>query len=301
MKNTHALFLSALLLATGCTKKIPQPSPDPILEKRFLFTLKEDYAQAQSTKLFRSPQPITFTQGKMLFAGGEQASAWVYTSQAFKRDSLKSFSVLVEPSNDFCIGLAPKLAVDANAKNGFFGLNTRARFYMYDGGKPYRHFKRNGVITEGSFSETKINAPLMMELRFKGDSVYYAVNETVYGSDLLGPAFGDSVLFEVSAYNTPQYGQAYMSWLALAYYDRRPVAPDTLIVRWDDNTEPDLHHYLVELNPPRRGQKLFSVVPAFFQTVVYDTSIAVRVFAVDTAGNVSAPSETAYYKRTRKL
>lgn len=300
MKNVHALFLLALLFSAGCIEKNPPPLPDPT-PKRFLLTFKEDYAQAQSTKLLRSPQPITFAQGKMLFAGGTQASAWVYTAQAFKRDSLKSFSVLVEPSNDFCIGLAPKLAVDANAKNGFFGLNTRARFYLYDGGKPYRHFKKNGVITEGSLSETRIVAPLTLELRFSGDSVYYAVNETVFGADLLGPVFGDSLLFEVSAYDTPHFGQAYMSRLAIAYYDRKPVAPDTLVVRWNDNVELDLDHYLVELNPPQRGQKLFSVVPAFFQTIVYDTSIAVRVFAVDTAGNVSAPSETAYYKRKKKL
>lgn len=300
MKNVHALFLLALLFSAGCIEKNPTPLPDP-LPKRFLLTFKEDYAQAQSTKLLRSPQPITFAQGKMLFAGGTQASAWVYTAQAFKRDSVKSFSVLVEPSNDFCIGLASKLAVDPNATNGFFGLATRARFYMYDGGKPYRHFKKNGVITEGSLSETKIIAPLMLELRFNGDSVYYAAAGTVYGVDYLGSAFGDSVLFEIAAYDTPHFGQAYMSRLEIAYYDRKPVAPDTLIVRWNDNTEPDLDHYLVELNPPQLGQKIFNVVPAFFQTIVYDTSIAVRVFAVDTAGNVSAPSEIAYYKRRKAL
>ncbi len=293
-KLTLTLFISALYLSCNVPPPVIDPPPTPPPVKRII-TEKESFNATPT--LWASAKTYQNANGRLVLVSPAQQSAWLYSANTFKLDSLISVTAKVEPNADFAFGFAPAQGLDLNAVNGFFSTPTRARFYVWGApGKLYRHFKIGGAISENYLSQITVKSPSWVRFSFTKRRVKYEYSEngtdfSVVGSDTLLPAFSGEVRFELSAYDTPNKGVAYLDEATAIYYGH---APDTVQVLWNPNTEPDLSHYVVEQTEGGRVTRY--TTKATSQRVVVKDSASFRVFAVDNSANSSAPSATVKHK-----
>lgn len=275
----------------------PPPPPPPVNR---IITDKEDFSAAPKlwkTKYGKFDFAFPIMNGRLNLFSQISESAWVYSEKTYTLDSLLSVTAKIEPNADFAFGFAPAQGLDLNAVNGFFSTPTRARFYVWGTpGKLYRHFKINGIVSENYLSQITVKTPAWLRLSFAKRKVKYEYSEngtdfSVVGSDTLLTAFSQEVRFELSAYDTPFKGVAYLDEATAIYYGRKP---DTVSVIWNPNSEPDLSHYVVEQT--ERGRVTRYTTKATSQRVVVMDSASFRVFAVDNSANVSGPSATVKHK-----
>lgn len=295
-KLTITVCMTAFYIGCKLPPPVIDPPPPPPPVKRVVITDKEDFSAAP--KLWASAKTYQNASGRIVLSSPVAHSAWVYSTKTFYLDSLISVTAKIEPNADFAFGFAPAQGLDLNAVNGFFGTSTRARFYIWGApGRLYRHFKVGGFLSENYLSQAiTVKTPAWLRFSFTKRKVKYEYSEngtdfTVVGADTLLPAFSNEVRFELAAYDTPSKGIAYLDEATAIYYGRKP---DTVSVMWNQNTEPDLAHYVVEQT--ERGQVTRYTTKATFQRVVVTDSASFRVFAVDMANNVSAPSATVKHK-----
>jgi len=288
-------LLSLILFHTSCTpapEPIPTPIPNTRIEKRtehFIAGLGGWWLDGKRAK----------AEGGQLVldSGVDGRSAWAHTTP-FYADSLISFTVRVsKASDDFCIGLAPRAAIDHIAENGFFWLPTRLRYYILkdvDVRKLWRHYKANGVMPSA------VREPCELRIDFDGrgglkylyrDSLSAWSAWATVGSDTLPRAMRGLVSFEASAYSTPFKGVARIDLAEVSYYVAKT---ETLTVRvqWNPNLEHDLAAYKVS----RLGGETQTTTALEYRTRA-KVGDGFFVRAVDTAGNVSAPSETVYVRK----
>lgn len=294
-KLTLTLFISALYLSCNVPPPVIDPPPSPPPVKRII-TEKEDFSAAP--KLWASAKTYQNASGQLVLSSPVAQSAWVYSTKTFYLDSLISVTAKIEPNADFAFGFAPAQGLDLNAVNGFFSTPTRARYYIWGTpGRLYRHFKVGGIISENYLSQSiTTKTPTWLRFSFTKRKVKYEYSENgtdfaVVGSDTLLPAFSNDVRFELAAYDTPSKGVAYLDEATAVYYGRKP---DTVSVMWNPNTEPDLSHYVVEQT--ESGKVTRHTTKATSQRVVVTDSASFRVFAVDMAKNMSAPSATVKHR-----
>ena len=295
-KRKLTIPLCIMALYFGCTPPpIITPQPPPV---NIIITDKEEFSAAP--KLWTSAKTYQNASGRLVLSSAPQQSAWVYSSNTFNLDSLISVTAKIEPNADFAFGLAPAQGLDLNAVNGFFSTPTRARFYVWGTpGKLYRHFKIGGIVSENYLSQITVKTPAWIRFTFNKRKVNYEYSDNGIGfmhigSDTLISAFSNEVRFELSAYDTPFKGVAYLDEATAVYYGKQQNRPDTVSVLWNPNIEPDLLHYVVEQT--ERGQVTRYTTKATSQRVVVTDSASFRVFAVDTAKNVSASSATVNHK-----
>lgn len=302
-------LLTMILFHTSCTP-VPEPIPTPNPNPRNVETRTESFNAGFGGWWLDGKRAQAVGGRLVLDSGTDGRSAWAHTTP-FHADSLISFTVRVsKASDDFCIGLAPSAAIDHIAENGFFWLSTRARYYIVKDGnvrKLWRHYKANGVISEGYFDEVfavaapaSVREPCELRIDFDGRGVIkYLYRDSVsvlgawetVGSDTLPRTMRGLVSFEVSAYSTPSNGVARIDFAEVSYYVAKA---ETLTVRveWNPNTEPDLAAYRVS----RLGGETQTVTVLEYRTRA-KVGDGFYVRAVDTAGNVSAPSETVYVRK----
>jgi len=303
-----AATAAMVILFFSCTPQ-PTPTPNPTPSPRVIETKRESFDSGLGSWVDGKRAKAIGGQ-LVLDSGVDGRSAWAHTT-AFQSDSLISFTVRArQASDDFCIGLAPSVAIDHVAENGFFGLPTRARYYIAKDGnvrKLYRHFRASGKTSEGYFDEVfavaappVVRTPCELRLEFDGSGrMKYLYRDSVtawsawvaVGADSLPPAMRGEVSFEASAYSTPFKGVAKIDWAEVSYYTAKS---ETLTVRiqWNPNSEPDLAAYKVS----RLGGETQTTTALEYRTRA-KVGDGFFVRAVDTAGNVSAPSETVYVKR----
>lgn len=296
---TFLLLTTVLYFSCNVPPPVIDPPPPPPPVKRIIITDKEDFSAAP--KLWASAKTYQNANGRIVLVSPATQSAWLYSAKTFTLDSLISVTVKVEPNADFAFGFAPSAGLDLNAANGFFSTPTRARYYVWGTpGKLYRHFKIGGVVSENYLSQTiTAKNPSWLRLTFTKRKVKYEYSDngadfTTVGADTLLPAFSNEVRFELAAYDTPFKGVAYVDEATAIYYGKQATKPDTVSVMWDANKEADLAHYIVEQT--ERGVVTRYKITATSQRVVVTDSASFRVFAVDTANNMSAPSETVKHK-----
>lgn len=295
-------FLSATLCMLSCKPKVDPPfPPTPPPNRAIKVNLSADSIKTRFTA-FHGFEKVE--NGRLPLRSLSNTSAWMYLNLKVPRDSMLSFGCVVTPSADFAIGFTTQ-AFDPKAAHGFFFLDSRVRFYMYNG-FPYRHFKRNKFVHEDTLSKTAVlTNPVRMELAFKNDRVFYVLNGYVVGSDTLGAEFKGDVALEISAYNTPRYGVAYLDSVFFSYYAMSALppppqntSPETLRVYWFHNKERDLAFYRVKIYAPNQPPT-FSV-PLTDTSFVYlnsDSTVGFEVFAYDTAANQSLPSTRVQHFR----
>jgi len=302
-------LLSLILFHTSCTP-VPEPIPTPNPNPRNVETRVESFDSGFGGWWVDGKRAKAVGGQLVLDSGVDGRSAWAHTTP-FYADSLISFTVRVsKASDDFCIGLAPSAAIDHIAENGFFWLPTRLRYYVAKDGnvrKLWRHYKVNGVISEGYFDEVfavaapaAVREPCELRIDFDGRGVLkYLYRDSVsswsawvtVGIDTLPRAMRGQVSFEASAYSTQLNGVARIDFAEVSYYAAKA---ETLTVRvqWDANTEPDLAAYRVS----RLGGETQATTALEYRTRA-KVGDGFFVRAVDTAGNVSAPSETVYVRK----
>lgn len=304
-----AASIAMTILFFSCTPQ-PAPTPNPTPSPRAIVTVRESFDSGLGSWVDGKRAKAVSGQ-LVLDSGVDGRSAWAHTT-AFRADSLISFTVRVrQASDDFCIGVAPSSAIDHIAENGFFSLPTRARYYIakdVNVRKLYRSFRVNGKTSEGYFDEifavaapSAVRTPCEMRMDFYGraggmkylyrDSVTAWSAWVAVGADSLPPAMRGEVSFEASAYSTPFKGVAKIDWAEVSYYTAKS---ETLTVRvmWNANTEPDLAAYKVS----RIGGETQTTTALEYRTRA-KVGDGFFVRAMDTAGNVSAPSETVYVRK----
>lgn len=307
------LFLFALIALiffnTSCTP-IPEPVPAPNPNPRKIETRTESFNAGLGGWWVDGKRSKAQGGHLVLDSGADGRSAWAHTIP-FQADSLISFTVRIrKTTDDFCIGLAPSAAIDHVAENGFFALPTRLRYYVAKDGnvrKLWRQYKVNGVVSEGYFDEvfavaapSAVREPCELRVDFDGrgglkylyrDSVSVWGAWATVGSDTLPPAMRGEVSFEATAYSTPFKGVARIDFAEVSMHVAKA---ETLSVRvqWNPNTEPDLAAYKVS----RLGGETQTTTALEYRTLA-KIGDGFFVNAVDTAGNVSAPSETVYVKK----
>lgn len=302
-------LISLILFHASCTPA-PEPIPTPNPNPRNIETRTESFNAGLGGWWVDGKRAKAAGGQLVLDSGLDGRSAWAHTIP-FQADSLISFTVRVrKTTDDFCLGIAPSAAIDHVSENGFFALSTRLRYYVAEDGnvrKLFRHYKVNGVISGGYFDEifavsapSAVREPCELRIVFDGrgglkylyrDSVSVWGAWTTVGSDTLPRAMRGEVSFEASAYSTPFKGVARIDFAEVSYYAARQ---ETLSVRvqWEANSEPDVAGYRVS----RIGGETQTT-----NALEYRTQARVGdgffVRAVDTAGNVSAPSETVYVRK----
>lgn len=304
----YALFM-LILFHTSCTP-VPGPTPTPNPNPRNIETRTESFNSGLGGWWIDGKRAQAVGGRLVLDSGVDGRSAWAHTTP-FYADSLINFTVRVsKTSDDFCVGLAPSAAIDHIAENGFFPLPTRARYYIAKDGnvrKLWRHYKVNGVISEGYFDEvfavaapSAVRDPCELRMEFDGrgglkylyrDSVSSWSAWATVGSDTLPRAMRGLVSFEASAYSTPFKGVARIDFAEVSYYTAKA---ETLSVRvqWDANKETDVAAYKVS----RLGGETQTTTATEYRTKA-KVGDGFFIRAVDTAGNVSAPSETVYVRK----
>jgi len=302
-------LLTLILFHTSCTP-VPEPTPTPAPSPRNIETRTESFNSGLGGWWLDGKRAKAEGGQLVLDSGVDGRSAWAHTTP-FHADSLISFTVRVRrTTDDFCIGLAPSAAIDHIAENGFFWLPTRLRYYILKDvtvRKLWRHYKANGVISEGYFDETfavsapsAVREPCELRIDFDGrgglkylyrDSVSAWSAWATVGSDTLPRAMRGLVSFEASAYSTPSNGVARIDFAEVSYYAAKT---ETLTVRvqWNPNLEHDLAAYKVS----RLGGETQATTALEYRTRA-KVGDGFFVRAVDTAGNVSAPSETVYVRK----
>lgn len=308
-----AVFSSLLLLlalVSFLASCGPQPPPKPIPNPRKIETRVESFNSGLGGWWVDGKRAQAVGGRLVLDSGVDGRSAWAHTTP-FYADSLISFTVRVsKASDDFCVGLAPSAAIDHVAENGFFPLSTRLRYYIAKDGnvrKLWRHYKVNGVISEGYFDEVfavsapaAVREPCELRMEFDGKGVLkYLYRDSVsswsawatVGSDTLPRAMRRLVSFEASAYSTPFKGVARIDFAEVSYYTAK-VETLSVRVQWDANKEPDLAAYKVS----RLGGETQTTTALDYRTKA-KAGDGFFIRAVDTAGNVSAPSETVYVRK----
>ncbi len=298
---------AAVSFFSSCT---PQPPPKPNPNPRKIETRAESFNSGLGGWWVDGKRAQTAGGKLVLDSGVDGRSAWAHTTP-FHADSLISFTVRVsKASDDFCVGLAPSAAIDHIAENGFFPLPTRLRYYIAKDGnvrKLWRQYKVNGVIDQGAFDEvfavaapSAVREPCELRMAFDGrgglkylyrDSVSSWSAWATVGSDTLPRGMRGLVSFEAAAYSTPFKGVARIDFAEVSHYVAKA---ETLSVRvqWEANREPDLAAYRFS----RLGGETQTTTATEYRTRA-KVGDGFFVCAVDTTGNVSAPSETVYVKK----
>jgi len=257
-----------LLITLACRPPNPKP-PDSTPPKPNAECLK--------------PQTLTST---------EKTSAWIHT-RAHNKTEIERFEVTGWPSVDFAIGIAPAASIDTTAPNGFFNLPTRHRFYVWRDSL-YRHEKINGRITEGWLSKSiRIEKPCKLSIILSGDSIFYQYMQIALGAASI-KEFGNSLAFEIAAYDTPNKGVAIVDTACVVLRAPSSQKIDTVRVLWDRHQEPKITFTVFQ-----NKQTLGSTADTSMQAVVID-SATFQVTATDSAGNISAPSEAVKHKAKGK-
>lgn len=301
-------LISLILFHTSCAPA-PEPNPTPAPNPRKTETRTESFNAGLGGWWVDGKRSKAQGGHLVLDSGTDGRSAWAHTIP-FQADSLISFTVRVrKATDDFCIGLAPSAAIDHIAENGFFSLPTRLRYYVAKDGnirKLWRQYKVNGAISDGYFDEifavaapSAVREPCELRVDFDGrgglkylyrDSVSVWGAWATVGSDTLPSAMRGLVSFEASAYSTPFKGIARIDFAEVSYYTAK-VETLSVRVQWDANKEPDLAAYKVS----RIGGETQTTTALEYRTRAR-VGDGFFVRAVDTAGNVSAPSETVYVR-----
>lgn len=293
--NTNKTFLALLTAALLLSCRPPStPDPDPWepVYRRNLVVIKETF-DLPSRALGAGTGAIRYENGRLALISKSKESAWVFTRANIHKDSLVAFRALVVPSHDFALGVAPHTAHDSTNVHGYFRAPTRVRYYAYgEIIELIRHFKVGGQTFETVLAQAPTK-PFWMELAFKNDSVFYVVESAqtrkVLGRDDLRIGFGDSLKFEIAAHDNMAQ-PAYIEEIELQYYGEpiEVVPPDTIEILWNPNVEKDLWYYVLEATNPL-STKNFRIFGTKQQVAVED-SMTFRVFAVDSASNISEPS-----------
>jgi hypothetical protein len=310
------LVSSILLLAVSfwaCPPHpVPAPNPPPEPPKRALISDYASFDTPDSTIFQRSfvLGDRSASQGSFLtLSGAPGVSALVSSTKNYRLDSLQSFQVAVTlTTGDFCIGITPAAQVNRYSTTGFYYNTEVLRLYFYrkmDGIALNEHFREIGrtpvdgdlaphlALTEPSVLFFTFDPKSRRMFMWWGDEMMWEV-----GSEILGPSWGDSVAFEITAHDTPRHGEARIDWAKVEYYaapDTMPLPERKVILYWNRNDSSEhVTQYIAERSA--NGDTTYhATTDTFYIFQLLDELIPVenrfRVRAINSAGT-SQPSAT---------